>query len=61
MNFVLGIIGDSYVEVKDEFQDVKDIFVEGSELLTFHVLVRSTTLRLTHTRCLRVIHVSSSR
>jgi hypothetical protein len=38
LNFLLGIIGDAYAEVKDEFQDCKGIFEEGTELFAYHLL-----------------------
>lgn len=38
LNFLLGIIGDAYAEVKDEFQGVKGIFEEGTELFAYNLL-----------------------
>jgi len=38
LNFLLGIIGDAYAEVKDEFQGVKGIFEEGTELFAYYLL-----------------------
>ena len=40
LNFLLGIIGDAYTEVKESFQETQDFFSESARNLGFTALVR---------------------